>query len=427
MCSASQPSSRAIARGDAQREALLAEQRVAAVAGAVRPDLAGLGEVHDVLRRRCTATARPCAAGSSGAPTECRHGTKSPSSPSTSSARLAHARHDAHVDDDVGRVGDLDADVRDRRAERAHRERHDVHRAARASSREQAGRASRASRRGRTSCWSGRRRALRSEQMNVRSSTRATSLGSERARKQLGRLLPGQALEGAGRRRAARSGASHSSAEPSHQSTRSGWVTSATSSTHSMRRAWSVRARAAGPVWVLMAFGRSWNGFSESARTGTRPPARALRRGSRTAVVSHFGAKSSSGGDLALHLGHAHAAGGRRRRARLEQDPIERCPVIDPRSKITDPPLDHPARLITAHVGTAIDHAKSGLEWLEQSMLASAVVAPLVGGAVFAAVPYLRRPTGSQPGTRLPGRSHRASVFDRRSGGVSPAGTHDPG
>ena len=26
---------------------------------------------------------------------------------------LPHARHDAHVGDDVGRVGDLDADVRD--------------------------------------------------------------------------------------------------------------------------------------------------------------------------------------------------------------------------------------------------------------------------------------------------------------------------
>ena len=34
---------------DAQREALLAEQRVAAVSGAVRHDLAGLGEVDDVL------------------------------------------------------------------------------------------------------------------------------------------------------------------------------------------------------------------------------------------------------------------------------------------------------------------------------------------------------------------------------------------
>ena len=36
-------------RRDAQREALLAEQRVAAVARAVRPDLARLGEVHDPL------------------------------------------------------------------------------------------------------------------------------------------------------------------------------------------------------------------------------------------------------------------------------------------------------------------------------------------------------------------------------------------
>ena len=35
--------------GDAQGEALLAEQRIAAVAGAVGPDLAGLGEVDDVL------------------------------------------------------------------------------------------------------------------------------------------------------------------------------------------------------------------------------------------------------------------------------------------------------------------------------------------------------------------------------------------
>ena len=36
-------------RGDPQREALLAEQRVAAVAGAVGPDLARLGVVDDVL------------------------------------------------------------------------------------------------------------------------------------------------------------------------------------------------------------------------------------------------------------------------------------------------------------------------------------------------------------------------------------------
>ena len=36
-------------RGDAQGEALLAEQGVAAVAGAVGPDLAGLGEVEMYL------------------------------------------------------------------------------------------------------------------------------------------------------------------------------------------------------------------------------------------------------------------------------------------------------------------------------------------------------------------------------------------
>ena len=36
-------------RGDAQCEALLAEQRVAAVARTERPNVAGLGEVNDVL------------------------------------------------------------------------------------------------------------------------------------------------------------------------------------------------------------------------------------------------------------------------------------------------------------------------------------------------------------------------------------------
>ena len=46
-------------RGDAQREALLAEQRVAAVARAVAPDLLRLGVVDDVLGRRCTARPRP--------------------------------------------------------------------------------------------------------------------------------------------------------------------------------------------------------------------------------------------------------------------------------------------------------------------------------------------------------------------------------
>ena len=49
MCSASQPSLRAIDRGDAQGQAFLAQQGVAAVARAVGPDGGILGEVHDVL------------------------------------------------------------------------------------------------------------------------------------------------------------------------------------------------------------------------------------------------------------------------------------------------------------------------------------------------------------------------------------------
>jgi hypothetical protein len=43
--------------------------------------------------------------------------------------RLPHPRHHPHRGRDIGRVGELDADVGDRRAERAHRERHDIHRA----------------------------------------------------------------------------------------------------------------------------------------------------------------------------------------------------------------------------------------------------------------------------------------------------------
>ena len=125
------------------------------------------------------------AVGSSGAPTECRAGTKSPSSPIRSRAACAHPGHDPHVDDDVRRVGDLDAELGDRRAERAHRERDDVHRAAAHRAGEQALEGRRASRPGRASCWWGRRPPRAAAQMKVRSSTRATSLGSERARKRV--------------------------------------------------------------------------------------------------------------------------------------------------------------------------------------------------------------------------------------------------
>src|SRR5437764_327019 len=79
----------------------------------------------------------------------------------------------------------------------------------------------------------------RREQMNVRPSTRATSAGSERARKEFGRL----AWESFSKVPASTSvcaSHSYSSADPSHQWTSSGWVSSATSSTHLRSRLWLV-------------------------------------------------------------------------------------------------------------------------------------------------------------------------------------------
>jgi hypothetical protein len=74
---------------DPQRQALLAEQGVAAVARSVRPDLAALGEVHDVLDVGLHGHGTSGVAGSSsGAPTVCTHGTNWPSSPSASSTAL---------------------------------------------------------------------------------------------------------------------------------------------------------------------------------------------------------------------------------------------------------------------------------------------------------------------------------------------------
>src|SRR5690606_13254010 len=69
----------------------------------------------------------------------------------------------------------------------------------------------------------------RSEQMNVRSSTRATSLGSEAAWKLLGRLARRVNVPCSTRRLVRRT---HSSSEPSHHSIRSGWVRAAICLTH---------------------------------------------------------------------------------------------------------------------------------------------------------------------------------------------------
>ena len=99
-------------RGDAQGEALLPQQRVAAIARAVGPDLPRLGKMRDVLAVRITGPRHVRPASASGIP------------PSGSTARMAvrpsverslpHPGHDPHRRRHVGRVGQLHADVRDR-------------------------------------------------------------------------------------------------------------------------------------------------------------------------------------------------------------------------------------------------------------------------------------------------------------------------
>ena len=103
---------------DAEREALLPEEDVAAVAGADGPDRVVLREVADEAALRVAVERGVQAA--------------------VEVVRVAehverdatHAGHDPHVEHDVDAVGQLDADLRHLRAGRSHDVRHDVHRAA---------------------------------------------------------------------------------------------------------------------------------------------------------------------------------------------------------------------------------------------------------------------------------------------------------
>ena len=223
-------------RGDPQREALLAEQRVAAVARAVRPDLARLGEVDDVLVVRVARPRDVLRAVGQRHPDRVQAGHEVAVVAEHVERRLAHPGHDPHR-------------ARRRRPSRsaARRCRRSATRAgpSRTAPRTSCGRASsprtarsarRASPRARASCWSGRRPPRCAEQMNVRSSTRATSSGSDSARYEFGRLasdsrsnVPASTSVSASR--------SYSSADPSHQWTSSGCVSAAISSTHACRRA----------------------------------------------------------------------------------------------------------------------------------------------------------------------------------------------
>ena len=116
--------------GDAQREAFLAQQRIAAVAGTVGPDLARLREVDDVL----LLVARPgniLLAGRERRADGVHAGHDALLVlVDLLEHRQADARHDAHVHHDVGRIGELHADLRHGRADRAHAEGQHVHGAA---------------------------------------------------------------------------------------------------------------------------------------------------------------------------------------------------------------------------------------------------------------------------------------------------------
>ena len=111
---------------NAQRKALLAQQSVAAVARAIRPDLTRLWKVHDVFGL----VARPFHIGLARGQ-RCAHGVHARHKSAVHAQhvihRTAHARHDALVDRNIGAVADLDANVRNVRAQRAHRKRHHEH------------------------------------------------------------------------------------------------------------------------------------------------------------------------------------------------------------------------------------------------------------------------------------------------------------
>ena len=104
--------------GNAQGEALLAEQNVATVAAAHRPDRVVLGKVQnqaavDVEIGLAVQTLGELALG----PERIHH-------------LGAHAGHDAHVEHHIDAVGQLDANLGKGRAHRTHGKRHHVHGAA---------------------------------------------------------------------------------------------------------------------------------------------------------------------------------------------------------------------------------------------------------------------------------------------------------
>ena len=128
-------------RRDAQREALLAEQGVATVAAAERPDGVLFGEMDDVLLFLVAGPWHVGLAGGERHPDGVQAGDELAIRTESLGRRATHPGHHAHADRDIGGVRDLDADVRQRGTDGAHAERHDVQRAASHASVEQPGEA----------------------------------------------------------------------------------------------------------------------------------------------------------------------------------------------------------------------------------------------------------------------------------------------
>ena len=111
---------------DAQREAFLAEQCVAAVTRAVRPNLPRFREVHDVLGLTVARPAAILLAGRERRADRMQARYEAAFFAERVENGAADARHDAHIGDNVWAVGDLHADLGDRAAYGPHRERDHV-------------------------------------------------------------------------------------------------------------------------------------------------------------------------------------------------------------------------------------------------------------------------------------------------------------
>ncbi len=115
-------------------------------------------------------------------------------------------------------------------------------------------------------------------QMKVRSSTRATSVGSVRAQKEFGFFFSSRRVK-VPLATSASVSSTHSSSEPVHQCTRSGWVSSATSATQDAMPAWlvggfveSVSLLVVVSVVMLTGSSRAFASRRRSRENDGRPP-----------------------------------------------------------------------------------------------------------------------------------------------------------